>query len=251
MVSIGRFFPDAREAQAPADVAVIMPTLMRPCIVEAVRCVFAQQFDGRIQIVVGLDRNPEQTGPLFQALEDRPPHVSAVVLTPPYSTSVIHGGVHPAWDGGALRTILSFLANSRYLAYLDDDNTWTPDHLASLHAAIQEKAWAYSLRMLVDEDTGEELGVDRWDAVGPNKGRFAARGGMVDPNCLMIDKLVAAPALWMWSDPGPDLLGREADRRVAAALTQWPFGVVERATALYRIRETNILRRFMREGVEF
>lgn len=251
MTSLGRYFPDSQDAQIPADVAVVIPTLMRPSLTTAIDCVYAQVFNGRIQLMIGADLNPTATDEVDAALARRPEHVSAVVLTLPYSTSVRHGGLHPAWDGGALRATLSFMANARRVAYLDDDNVWTPGHLASLRAAMADKAWAYSLRMLIDEETGEELGVDRWDAVGPGKGRFKAQGGMVDPNCLMLDKVALAEVLWLWSDPGPDYLPLEADRRVAAALSRFPGGETGKATVLYRIRRTNILRKFLREGQEF
>lgn len=251
MLPLGQYFPDQVDPQTPADVAIVMPTVMRPCIVAALETVYAQDFTGRIQLVIGADINPGHTDTLYAALERRPHHVSAVVLTLPYSTSSRHGGVHKAWDGGSLRDVLSMMANARHVAYLDDDNTWTPDHISSLMTAVEGKGWAYSLRMLIDEDTGEELGVDRWDAVGPRKGRFKEQGGMVDPNCLLIDKLQLAPMLWCWTDPGPNRLALEADRRVAATLTNWPHGEVGRATVFYRIRQTNVLRRFMAEGTEF
>lgn len=228
-----------------------MPTLMRPIAVRALESVYAQDFKGRIQIVIGADMNPEDTGPIFEALERRPPHVSAAVLTLPYSTSERHGGVHPAYDGGALRTILTFMANARRVAYLDDDNEWTPDHLSLLSAAIEGKAWAHSLRLVMDLETDKVMGVDVWDAVGPHKGRFKASGGMVDPNCLMIDKVRCAPILWMWSDPGASLKRLEADRRISASLSKAPGGVVDKATVLYRIRRTNILFQFMRDGTTF
>ena len=249
--SLGQIFPDDGDPQAPVGAAVIMPTLMRPVAARAIESIYAQDAGVRIQIVIGADLNPGDTGPIFEALQRRPPHVSALVLTLPYSTSVRHGGMHPAWDGGALRTILSFAANAPYLAYLDDDNVWRPHHLRRLLEAVQGRSWAYSLRMLLDEDTGAELGVDIWDAVGPNKGRFKERGGMVDPNCLLIDKRRVAGTLWMWSDPGPGLLGLEADRRVAAALARHPYGAVDEATVLYRIRRTNILRQFLKDGAQF
>ncbi|MBL8555406.1 MAG: hypothetical protein JNL41_14120 [Phenylobacterium sp.] len=248
---LGRYFPDSSPAQAPADVAVVMPTLMRPIAVRAIESVYAQDFQGRIQIVIGADVNPGDTGPIFAALERRPGHVSAAVLTLPYSTSERHGGVHRAYDGGALRTILTFMANARRVAYLDDDNEWTPDHLSLLIEAMGDKAWAHSLRLCMDEDTDEELGVDIWDAVGPNKGRFKDIGGVIDPNTLMIDKVRAAPILWMWSDPGPNLKRLEADRRITASLGKAPGGFVEKATVRYRMRRTNILWQFMREGTRF
>jgi hypothetical protein len=251
LLPIGGYFPDKLDPQAPAQVAVVTPSLMRASIRTALESVYAQDLQGRIQLVIGADLNPTDTEHVYAALADRPDHVSAVVLTLPYSTSQRHGGVHPAWDGGALRTILSFMANARHVAYLDDDNVWTTDHLSSLLAAVQGRHWAYSLRLLLDEDTGDELGVDRWDAVGPGKGRFKDQGGMVDPNCLLLDKVLCAPALWQWSDPGPKLKRLEADRRIAATLARFPHGEVGRATVRYRIRPTNILRQFLREGTEF
>jgi hypothetical protein len=248
---IGGYFPDKLDPQAPARVAVVTPTLMRGSIRAAVESVYRQDLGERIQLVVGADLNPTETAHLYEVLAARPDHVSAVVLTLPYSTSQRHGGVHPAWDGGALRTILSFMANARHVAYLDDDNVWTPDHLSSLLTAVEGRYWAHSLRLLLDEDTGEELGVDRWDAVGPGKGRFKDQGGMVDPNCLLVDKVLCAPALWLWSDPGTKFKRLEADRRLAATLARFPHGAVDRATVRYRIRPTSILREFLRDGAVF
>jgi hypothetical protein len=224
---------------------------MRVQAVRALRSVFAQDLDERIQILIGADLNPGQTDLIYAALEERPANVSACVLTPPYSTSRRHGGVHPAYDGGSLRTVLSFLANAPYVAYLDDDNAWAPEHLRVLLDAVQGRAWAHTLRLLVDEETGEDLGLDIWDAVGPGRGRFKIQGGMIDPNCLLLDKLWPAPLLWMWSDPGPRLKRLEADRRLSANLVHLPGATVERATVRYAIRKSNVLRRFMREGVTF
>jgi hypothetical protein len=101
--------------------------------------------------------------------------------------------------------------------------------------------------MLIDETDGRELAVDRWDSVGPGAGRFAAQGGMVDPNCLLVDKVAAARAFGRWSE-GP---GVTADRAFFAAIKDAPHGRVERATVRYGIRPTNILHRLMQEGIEF
>lgn len=250
-LSIGRHFPDREAPQLRADVAVIIPTILRPGLLDAVGSVYRQAFEGRVQLMIGADINFTETEALYALLEARPSRISATVLTLPYSTSSRHGGVHPAWDGGALRAILSFMANALHVAYLDDDNIWEPDHLARLMAAVRGKAWAYSLRMLVDEETDQDLGVDRWDAVGPGRGRFKAQGGLVDPSCLLVNKLHMAHALWLWSDPGPGRLGVEADRRFAEALFVQPYGQVEAPTVRYRIRKSNILRKFMSEGTVF
>jgi hypothetical protein len=245
--SIGTYYPDAGEAQAPAAVAVVIPTILRPCIVTAVESVYRQTFSGRIQLMIGVDKAAGSAAELEAALARRPDHVSAIVLALPYSTSVRHGGVHPATDGGSLRSILSFMANTRYVAYLDDDNAWEPDHLAAVMQAIQGKAWAYSLRMLIDETTGQELGVDRWDSVGPDAGRFAPEGGMVDPNCLLVDKVALARAFGRWSE-GP---GVASDRSFFAGIKHTPHGRVDRATVRYGIRPTNVMHGFLRDNVKF
>lgn len=245
--SIGTYYPDAADAQAPAAVAVVIPTILRPCIVTAVESVYAQTFSGRIQLMIGVDKAAGPAADLEAALARRPDHVSAIVLTLPFSTSVRHGGIHPATDGGSLRSILSFMANTRYVAYLDDDNSWEPDHLAAVMQAVQGKAWAYSLRMLIDETTGQELGVDRWDSVGPDAGRFAPDGGMVDPNCLLVDKVALARAFGRWSE-GP---GVASDRSFFAGIKHTPHGRVDRATVRYGIRPTNVMHVFLRDNVTF
>jgi len=245
--SIGSYYPDAHDPQAPAAVSVVMPTILRPHIARAVESVFAQTFQGRIQLVIGVDKAAGPADLLDQVLARRPPHVSAIILQLPYSTSVRHGGVHPATDGGSLRAILTFMASARHVAYLDDDNAWEPEHLAGLHRAVQGKVWAYSLRLLIDETDGRELAVDRWHSVGPYAGAFAQQGGLVDVNCLIIDKVAAARVLGRWTE-GP---GDMSDRSVFAALKDAPHGRVERPTVRYGIRPTNVLNRLIRDNTQF
>jgi hypothetical protein len=266
---LGRYFPDAardttylvgahapiaREipfpSQAQTQVAVVIPTILRPCLETALRSVYAQEGVGRVQILIGVDR-PGDPAALYRVLEDRPANVSALVLTLPYSTSVRHGGPHMATDGGALRAILSFMANSRYVAYLDDDNTWFPNHIKSLLAVIEGKMWAFSRRILVDEETGRDLAVDRWDSVGPNKGRLAAIGGLVDPSCLLIDKVAAASLLGRWSETADGRPADSADRHFFAAIRHADHGAVEEATVRYSLSRTNVLHKIMTEGIEY
>ena len=44
------------DIQTPFDVAVVIPTVLRSTLARAVRSVFAQEFDGRIQVLIGVDR---------------------------------------------------------------------------------------------------------------------------------------------------------------------------------------------------
>ena len=242
-VSIGDFYAiPGKPAQARADVAVVITTLLRPSLLAALRSVFRQDFKGTLQVVVGVDQRDGDPAPLHALLRERPANVGALVLDPGFSTAERHGGIHPASDGGALRTVLSYLANAPLVAYLDDDNEWLPNHLSSLAAAIAGFDWAYSLRTFVDARNGRELCPDIWDATGPGRGlRRDSIGGFVDPNCLMLDKTRAAGVLALWAVPWAKWKAT-ADRRVFQRLcARHPAAWTGLATVRYAIRPTFFL----------
>lgn len=248
MQTFGVWAGGREDEQRPADVAVVMPSLLRPSLVRAVESVYQQDFKGRIQVLVGVDKPnnaPELVAALFAS---RPENVSVYVLQLPYSTSRRHGGLHYALDGGALRTILSFIANARFIAYLDDDNLFLPGHLRHLLAQIGDKAWAFSQRLIVDQETDEILGVDVWDSVGVDRGRFAAQGGFVDPNCLLLNKLALAYQLPAWSEtPGRRAINA-ADKVLFRAIRGAPHARVEAATVKYFIRKTHVFHGFISQA---
>jgi glycosyltransferase involved in cell wall biosynthesis len=244
------YFGDG-DQQKVFHVSVVIPTIGRPALGDALECVFKQDIPGRIQVLVGFDIGGSVPEFLEPILERRPSNVSVVLLHLPYSTARRHGGPHMAPDGGALRTILSYMANSRYVAYLDDDNRWKPSHLRLLFHAIQGKAYAFAPRMLIDEDTGAVIGRDVWDSVGPNKGRMADRGGFVDPSSLMVDKLAVGTHLGRWSEATVVVEGRyvASDRWFFDGINQMPFGEIDEATVEYKVRSTNVLHRLARGEV--
>jgi hypothetical protein len=246
--------------QTPCDVAVVIPTIVRPGLLRAVLSVFRQRFEGRIQVLLGIDKILGDRQVLDEIEKRRPANCVLTILDLGYSTSIRHGGLHPAKDGGTLRTILSYAANSRYVAYLDDDNWFAEDHLSSLLQAISGAEWAFSLRWYVDEQKQEPLCVDEWESVGPHAGFFNDRfGGFVDPNCLMIDKLQCEAALRWWSIPlYGDPVGMSGDRHVFKHLLQHhPCAGTGRATSYYVIHAKDamhpIRQQWIREkaGVSF
>ncbi|MGY8996244.1 MAG: hypothetical protein ACKVH7_07375 [Alphaproteobacteria bacterium] len=204
------------------DAAVVMPTLLRPSLDRAVRSVFAQDLAGRIQLLIGIDKSDGERDMLQSLVASAPSHVTVTVFDPGYSTSQAHGGLHRSHEGGALRTILSYMAHAPRIAYLDDNNWWAPDHLSSLASALKGAGWSWSLRHFVRADTQEALAVDRWESVGPDAGFFReTHGGFVDPNCLMFDAVRCEPVLRQWSVPAtgnPQSPG--ADRNVFHVLNR-------------------------------
>jgi hypothetical protein len=225
---------DPAALQQPFDAAVVIQTILRPTLLQAARSVFAQDCRGRIQIVLGIDCRHGDPLLIDQIRAECPDHIALTVIDPGYSTSQRHGSLYPNHFGGALRTALSYLANSRLVAYLDDDNWWTPQHLSTMLAAIAGKSWAFSLRSLVDHRLDEVICRDEWESLGPGRGVYVAGfGGWVDTSCLMVDKLACHEALPAWC------LSRYAhgvgeDREVFERLKGLPFGATEQYTVFYR-----------------
>jgi hypothetical protein len=226
----------ASTLQTPFDVAVIIATIVRPTLAQAMRSVYAQRFDGRVQLLLGVDQWTGERALVEQVARGCPSHMAVTVMDLGYSTSQRHGGLYPSSFGGALRTILSYAANSRHITYLDDDNWVAPDHLASLRAAVQGKDWAFALRVLVDDASSEELCVDRWESVGPGRGVFrVAQGGFVDANCYLIDKLACHDAFTAWAVP-PFKGGTGGDRKLFQKVRERPWGATNVASVYYRVR---------------
>lgn len=234
MVQSATYFHYSNPIQKPFDAAVVIPTTCRSSLVRAVHSVFHQIGVQRVHTLIGVDAVRGDDAVIDEILDTRPALHAVTVLNLGYSTSIRHGGFYATIDGGALRTILTYAANSRYVCYLDDDNWFGETHIAQLLTAIQGRDWAFSLRWYVDPETNEPLAIDRWESVGPGAGVFKLRfGGFVDPNCLMIDKVRCADVPPLWSVP---LLPRTptADRTVFEALRQRSaFASTGEATSYY------------------
>jgi len=235
---------DVKSLQQPADFAVVIVTTLRPTIADAVQSVFYQRFAGSVQILIGIDASIGDATFVEQLCTSVPDRHSVLLFYPGYSTSSRHGGLHATHDGGSLRTILSYLANSRYVAYLDDDNWWSQDHLSSLYAVLSAGAeWAYALRWFVHPDSRQPICQDDWESVGPDRGYFRSAGGWVDPNCLAIDKIVCESVLPWWSIPTlNDPKAMDADRNVFRILSrEFRGGPTGAHSVFYQITEADVM----------
>ncbi len=228
--------------QQPFDIAVVMTTLLRPTLKDALLSVFRQLYPGRVHIVLGVDKPLGDRAVLDEALVHRPPHHAVTFMDLGYSTSTRHGGLHLDDCGGALRTILSYTANARYLAYLDDDNWMHERHLGALRAVIDGHHWAFSLRWYVDEATRRPMCVDQWESIGPGRGVQADNfGGWVDPNCLMIDKILCEPVLRHWSITLMTPSGAvPSDRSVFEQLRHRPWICTGMPTSFYTLQRKDV-----------
>ena len=223
--------------QEPFDVAVITTTTLRPSLKRAVQSIFDQDYSGRVQILLGIDKHVGDIAIIDEMQQACPENMALTIIDLGYSTAAANGGLYTAFSGGAMRTMLSYAANSRYITYLDDDNWYAPYHLDQLLMALQGNAWAFSLRWFVDEKTNEILCVDDFVSVGNGKGVFAkAFGGFVDTNCMVLDKMQFHGILPFWCNA---LMknGTAADQRVSQAIRKMhlPHGFTGRPSVYYVI----------------
>ncbi|HYH17075.1 MAG TPA: hypothetical protein VD995_00530 [Azospirillum sp.] len=239
------------------DVAVVTPTILRPTLLRAARSVFAQDHPGRIQFLIGIDKPLHDPSVLDAVRAECPPHVTLTILDLGYSTSVRHGGFYSNAYGGALRTILSYAADSRYVAYLDDNDWHAGHHLSSLLEAIAGHHWAFSYRWLADPLTERPICRDEWDAVGPGRGINLERyGGFVHPSTLLLDKTACHFVLPQWSLAAfPD--GSGEDRRIFQELNASHPGAATGQYSCYTIlseqalRDDHHAREFHRRGLHW
>lgn len=242
------------DLQRPFDVAVVMVTVVRPTFAQALRSVFAQAFAGRIHVLVGVDRWQGDRATVAALQADCPSHIAVSVIDLGYSTSQRNGGLYPSYYGGALKTMLSYAANSRIVTYLDDDNWYAPNHIESMLRAIEGKTWGFSLRTFADSESSDVLCADTWESMGPGLGVYGkAQGGFVDTNCYFIDKLACNDVFPEWAMTR-FAGGTGGDRQVLEKLRNRPYGTNQAHSLFYRTRLVGqhpyLLWRFKRAGVD-
>jgi len=214
------------------DLAIVICTVCRESLLRAIASIYAQTHQGRIQVLIGVDIDAfGQETQLQQAiLQERPSHIQVNWVNLGYSTSARHGGVHSCYYGGSLRTSLSFLANSKYVMYLDDDDWLAPEHCADILRTVQGKKWAFSYSIYADGNTSQGICIDALESVGVGQGIYAKRfGGFVRPSGLTLDKTQVPQLLHLWSS-SPFPQGDGEDRLIFEHLRHMDHGCTGNAS---------------------
>jgi hypothetical protein len=125
------------------------------------------------------------------------------------------------WCGHRIYAAASFLVNSQYLCYLDEDNWFEPAHIESLVLGIHADAaqWAYSLRKLVDIN-GNFVALDECESLGHLHAVFdAPKENLIDTSCYLLPREIAVEIAPIWYGPtARGAEGIEPDREVCMHL---------------------------------
>jgi glycosyltransferase involved in cell wall biosynthesis len=163
------------------SVAVIIPTTGDPLVREAIASVLAQTH-AEVELFVVID------GPRFKPAFE--------AATQGMDLSRVHVSTLPVnvgangFYGHRVYAAFSHLVNTEFICFLDQDNWFDPEHLASLVAAVQGQGWewGFGLRRVVDpagvpliDDESQSIGP--WGQTSPHK--------LVDTNCYLLRTAVA------------------------------------------------------------
>jgi glycosyltransferase involved in cell wall biosynthesis len=142
---------------APEITVVVLTRGERPALRDALASVVAQDHCGPVRVLVVVDGSAPATVSLV-TLPARV-HVETVVVS----------GTSASLEGSAiervsrLRNLALALVASPLVAFLDDDNAWSPDHLSSLWRAMRESgAPAVHAWRVLEDGAGCEWVPDRF-----------------------------------------------------------------------------------------
>jgi tetratricopeptide (TPR) repeat protein len=171
-------------------VTIVTPTMGNHYLAQAIAGVQVQSYPNIEHLIVSDGPNAESaTRKMIPSSPRHPVHL----MTLPYNTGA------NAFNGHRIYGAAMHLANGRYISFLDDDNWFEPDHIASLMAAIttQGLQWAYAMRNIVDPD-GVKLAQDNCSSLGRWPIWHDSKKYLVDTNCYLIRRDIAVTHSPLW-----------------------------------------------------
>ena len=140
------------------SVCVITPTIGQSKLQQAMESVSKQTYQNITHLVV-ID-GPEYFGDAMKVMSLNTQQSNVQVAVTPYNTG--NGGFY----GHRIYAAYPHLVNHDYVAFLDEDNWYDPDHIKSMVDKLEnmDYDWVYSLRKVYVED--EFLADDCCESIG-------------------------------------------------------------------------------------
>jgi FkbM family methyltransferase len=184
---------------APLLVTVITATTGRPELAKAIESVQRQTY-ANIEhlLVVDYPQSADRVREFCERLQGPVPS-HCVVL--PYNTGA-HG-----FNGHRIYGASVFIARGEFVAFLDEDNWFDADHLASLMERVVAEGleWAYSLRKICRAD-GSVVAVDNGNSLGKWSTATNDELHLVDANCYLLRRDIAVRTCAVWNARFPDVI---------------------------------------------
>ena len=156
------------------------------------------------------------------------------------------------WNGHRIYIAMSFLINTEYIMFLDEDNFLEPNHVESILEIIKEKRidWTFALRNIVDKDD-KFICQDKCESLGylhhvwnnPND-------HLVDVNCYCIKTEIFRKHCLEFYKKARPVNDDEVDRALFKKLVQYKCVSTRKYTVNYRVgnRSDSVKADFFIEG---
>lgn len=199
-------------AVADPLVSVITPTWQRHDLLFS-RCVpaVAKQDYRPLEHIVVSDGPDPVLREIFAGRVDAPVRLAELAEHPPEAQWGHHARLHGTG-----------LAKGEYIAYLDDDNSWRPDHVRLLVAALEETGAGFAYGKMAVHGRGEYV-------IGTDPPAY----GQLDTSMIVHRRELLGVATWRWYPGIPTVDWDLAERWMAAGAT---WGHVPHVTADYYFR---------------
>jgi dTDP-glucose pyrophosphorylase len=153
-------------------------------------------------------------------------------LIPLYENTGANG-----WNGHRIYISMSFLTNSDYVMFLDEDNTLQENHTEMVLKTLQEKKldWTFSLRNIMDKDDNF-ICQDKCESLGNlhhvwnNPNDF-----LVDVNCYCIKREVFNKHCLDFNKKARPVNEDEVDRALYKSLQKYKYETTGQYTVNYRV----------------
>ncbi len=208
-------------------VAVVTSTIGRPQLEKAILSVQAQTYPCVHYVFVDGEKYHDDARKILEKY----PHVKVTYL--PVNTG---GG---GWTNSFINPIASFLVREDVICFLDDDNTYQPNHVETIMAEFnhQDIDYAYSLRRLVNGDrficNDDYLSLGKhlhklpnhikldWNIQGKKLtlNTTTIMVNLIDTNTMALSKMMAQHVAFLWT------VKKSNDKTVTSYLIQKAKGV--------------------------
>ena len=163
---------------------VVTPTIGRPELTRCIRSIQLQTFleMGHLIVVDG-ERHYYKMHKVLDPEEDFLGNISLNTIVIPDNTG---GDGH---YGHRIYAAIGHLVNCEYVLFLDEDNTFEPNHVETMVAMMDadpQLAWGYSLRRIIDK-TGRLVCLDNCESLGDYDVWIAGRNDMLTECPRLVD----------------------------------------------------------------
>lgn len=203
------------------SVTVVIPTTGSATLEKAIASVKSQMFPNiRCWVVIDGPNYVAQTLSITQKFPD------IDIMAIPENTGA------NGFYGHRIYAATSFLINTDYVSFLDQDNWMNPEHVTTLVDNCERKSldWSYSLRSIHDKD-GNYLLDDNCESLGKWPIYLSDQHHLVDTSCYCVKKEVITRVGGAW------YAGWGGDRQFYQTISHYfpKFGTTGRHSLCYRL----------------